>query len=387
MFKKTIIFLIILLPLTAFSQSFWKDFSLTGHVQNMQMVWVQDAGGNWPASNTTGNRLDLHYYPNNNAEVHIGMRNNFQFGSMLYDNYPLYNQALLVDEGYVDMSWQIAGDSSYLLYTNFDRVNLNLNIGNFQFVAGRQRINWGINLVWNPNDIFNTFNYFDFDYVERPGCDALRVQYYTGSTSSVQLAYKLDHDKEATFAGMYKFNHFGYDIQVLSGFMPDDWVAGMGWSGQIGGAGFNGEFSYFIPRENTPEDNENVLIGSIGINYTLPNSLYLHASWLYNSVGLTGKTGRTNIFGLGESLTVKTLSPARHQLFGEVTYPFTPLIKGMFSCILNPGDMSLFYSPGVDISLKENLDLLFTGQIFSGETGSEFGGYGGMYYLRFKYSF
>jgi hypothetical protein len=64
--------------------------------------------------------------------------------------------------------------SAYLDYT----------AGKWQFRVGRQRINWGVNLVWNPNDVFNSFSYFDFDYEERPGSDAVRVQYYTGTTSS-----------------------------------------------------------------------------------------------------------------------------------------------------------------------------------------------------------
>ena len=37
-----------------------------------------------------------------------------------------------------------------------------------------------MNLVWNPNDLFNAFSFVDFDYEERPGSDALRIQKYTG---------------------------------------------------------------------------------------------------------------------------------------------------------------------------------------------------------------
>lgn len=33
-------------------------------------------------------------------------------------------------------------------------------------------------MAWNPNDWFNTYNYFDFDYEERPGTDAIRVRVY-----------------------------------------------------------------------------------------------------------------------------------------------------------------------------------------------------------------
>ncbi len=388
MLRKIILAFIVFSPFLGNAQKALSDFALSGRVQNMEMAWVRNVHSPWPASNTTTNRLDLHYYPNNKLEAHIGMRNNFVFGSLLSENYPSYKNSMVADDGYLNMTWQLAADSAFVAYTNIDRANLNYTYGNLQFVAGRQRINWGINLVWNPNDIFNTFNYFDFDYTERPGCDGLRIQYYTGSTSSVQLAYKIDVNNESTFAGMYKFNKWNYDIQILGGWMPEDYVIGLGWSGQIEGAGFNGEFTYLIPKNDIEnQSTENILIGSIGLNYTLPNSLYLHIAWMYNSVGATGKAGMSNIFGIGQQLSIKTLSPARHQLFGEITYPFTPLIKGMFSSIYNPNDQSIFYSPGLDISLTEDLDLLLTAQIFSGESGTEFGGYGSMYYLRFKYSF
>ena len=54
---------------------------------------------------------------------------------------------------------------------------------------GRQRINWGVNLAWNPNDLFNAYSLIDFDYQERPGSDAIRFQYYMGDLSVLNLQY------------------------------------------------------------------------------------------------------------------------------------------------------------------------------------------------------
>jgi hypothetical protein len=103
-----------------------------------------------------------------------------------------------------------------------------------QVTAGRQRINWGQTFVWNPNDIFNTYSYFDFDYEEKPGSDAVRVQYFLNPTSAFELAAKLDRQNKATIAGLYRFNKLNYDIQFLSGITDEqDFVAGAGWSGQI----------------------------------------------------------------------------------------------------------------------------------------------------------
>ena len=55
---------------------------------------------------------------------------------------------------------------SWFLHTMLDRAWIDYTRGKLQLRLGRQRINWGTNLVWNPNDVFNTFSYFDFDYEE-----------------------------------------------------------------------------------------------------------------------------------------------------------------------------------------------------------------------------
>ena len=69
----------------------------------------------------------------------------------------------------------------------FDRLFIEWNKEKWNIRIGRQRINWGINLAFNPNDIFNAYNFLDFDYEERPGVDAARVQYYYGSFSGLDL--------------------------------------------------------------------------------------------------------------------------------------------------------------------------------------------------------
>jgi hypothetical protein len=288
----------------------------------------------------------------------------------------------------MDLTKQWASDSSYYIITNIDRAYLSFTHNNLEVIAGRQRINWGTNLVWNPNDIFNTFNYFDFDYVERPGCDALKMQYYTGMASSVQLAWKVDSDNKHTIAGMYRFNKWNYDFQLLGGVMRDDIVVGAGWSGDIKGAGFNGEATWFVPYEIPKgSDHYSVLVASAGANYTFPNSLYIHASAIYNSDGTTGKAYTGNAIIIDRDISAKTLTPSRMEIFGEVAYQITPLIRGTMAGIINPYDGSAFVGPSVDISLTDNIGLLLIGQLFAGEERTEYGNLGQLLYGRLKWNF
>ena len=50
-----------------------------------------------------------------------------------------------------------------------DRMLIQYSDEKWDITIGRQRINWGINNIWNPNDIFNAYNFLEFDYEERPG--------------------------------------------------------------------------------------------------------------------------------------------------------------------------------------------------------------------------
>lgn len=362
-------------------------FSLNGHLQYLENVWVQPNTEEWATMGSLNNRLDLRW-DKGSFTAQLGMRNILNYGQMVYDYYPYLADQATTDYGWMDLTKQWVSDSSYYLFTNIDRAYINFTRKNLEVIAGRQRINWGTNLVWNPNDIFNTFNYFDFDYVERPGCDAVKVQYYTGMASSMQLAWKVDSDNKHTIAGMYKFNKWNYDFQFLGGVIQDDIVVGAGWSGDIKGAGFNGEATWFIPHE-VPKgsDHYSVLIASAGANYTFPNSLYLHASAIYNSDGTTGKAFLGNAIIIDRDISAKTLTPSRMEIFGEAAYQISPLIRGTMAGIINPYDGSAFVGPSVDISLTDNIGLMLIGQLFFGDELTEYGNYGQLLYGRLKWSF
>ncbi len=166
-----------------------------------------------------------------------------------------------MDPGFVDMSWNLMNENSFFLNTTVDRLWLDFNFEKFQARIGRQRINWGQTFVWNPNDIFNAYSFFDVDYIERPGSDAIRLQYYPSSSSAIELAAKMDSDNDVTVAGLGRFNKWGYDIQLLAGYSnSSDIVAGAGWSGSIGSLSFRGEGSWFHPLESFSDTSGTTII-------------------------------------------------------------------------------------------------------------------------------
>lgn len=387
--KSKIYILIIILLLPIFTNAQMKKVTLNGYIKDLFMYYkpttpLPGINADYLSSDMIHNRLNFRWYTNNQFTVAVEARNRIFFGQMIRE-FPMYKDYINVDNGIVDLSGIVASGKGWFMHSMIDRAWVDYTKGDWQVRVGRQRINWGVNLVWNPNDIFNSFSYFDFDYEERPGSDAVKVQYYTGVTSSAQLVYKAGKtSNETTVAGMYRFSKFNYDFQFLGGWVGKDYVLGGGWSGDIKGGGFRGEVSYFKPREENNGSWE-ALVASVSGDYTMKNSLYLHAAVLYNSHGAIGKAGGRSFFD--QNISAKMLTLARYNLFGQVSYPITPLFNGSFSGIVNPSDGSSYAGPTFTYSIGNNMELMLTGQLFFGESGTEYGDYGKAVYGRIKWAF
>ena len=374
-----------------------ENVEFSGYIKSLQTVinpndqtFLQDEIF---TDNLLHNRLNFAYYPNNQLNFVLEGRNRLMYGELiklmngLGSSENSYAKMLNRDDGFLDLSESIFYGNGYILHSMVDRMYVDYTINNWHFRAGRQRINWGINMIWNPNDIFNTFNYFDFDYEERPGTDAMKVQYYTSPASSAELIWQAGENwDEMALAGMYRFNKLGFDWQFLGGYMRKDAVLGAGWSGSIRGAGFRGEATWFQHEANL-KDTTGQMVASISVDYMFPNSFYLSGGFLYNSEGTTGEATRPLMFMNSQDLSVKTLTPSRAETYLQMSYPITPLLKANLSTIYNPFDKSWFSGPSVTYSLKQNLDVMFRSQLFFGKENTEYGDVGQLYYLRLKYNF
>jgi len=335
--------------------------------------------------NELHNRLNFRWYANSKLTFALEVRNRVYFGSIIQD-FPSYEDYINQDNGFLDLGTILISQDNWFLHSMIDRAFIDYTSGKWQFTVGRQRVNWGTNLVWNPNDVFNSFSYFDFDYEERPGTDGIRIQYYTNETASAELVYKVGHNADETaLAGMYHFSKFSYDIQFMGGWVGKDFVLGGGWSGDIKGGGFRGEATWFRPRDKNDPENYETFVASISGDYTFKNSLYVHIATLFNSYGTTGDAGGRSFFA--PDISAKMLSYGRYNLFAQTSYPITPLLSGNISGMLNPCDGSSFIGPSLSYSIGNNWEIMANGQLFFGHSGTEYGDYGKAIYARIKWAF
>lgn len=341
--------------------------SFSGYLSDMQTIYhIPD---NWLWENTLQNRLNLEVYPTDWLTGTIQIRNRAILGSTI-PKFPGYAEELGKDPGWLDMSWAYDGNlgdsAGYALTSAVDRLWLQFTFGNLEIKAGRQRINWAQTIVWNPNDIFNSYSYFEVDYPERPGSDALRVSYYTGNASVIELAANIDSANRVTAAGYFRFNTLGFDIQFLGGvYRQEDLILGAGWSGNIGSAAFRGELSYFRDLEQF-KDTTGYLMTSLGFDYTFSNSLWIQAEALYSAFAKEIDIYSFLQFYSG-SLDVKNLGFTPWSFFASISYPFTPLFNGGFAVIWYPEWKGVYLGPSVDFSLNSNFVLSLLFQYFTAE--------------------
>lgn len=359
-----------------------KPVTLNGYITTLQSATYDSLGGTFIFENIIHNRLNLKAYAGEKFTFSAELRNRLFTGDRVRIG-DIYAQSIGYDPGWIDMSWNIASKKSFILNTTLDRLWADYHSGKIQVTLGRQRINWGQTTIWNPNDIFNAYSFFDFDYVERPGSDALRIQYFTSSSSAAEIVLKADSENNITAAGLYRFNKWGYDLQVLAGYVnSEDVVLGTGWSGSIGTIAFRGEASFFWPWEDFPVKNCTVVATTGAEKIFSDNSMaQIQVMYCNNPVPVTD----FGSFYMG-TLSAKEQAFSEFTAFGQFSWAMTPLARLGLAGMWFPDLKGYYTGPTFDISLSENIDFSIVWQQFRGRTdGKKFRTNIG--FLRLKYSF
>jgi len=336
-----------------------------GYLTHLQAAIGGAPGSGLLTDNLIHNRLNLNWYGEGAFSASLQVRTRLLWGERVRLT-PGIGPQMDGDNGWADLTTNLARQDAYLLNTTADRLWLGYTQGPFEATLGRQRGNWGVSYVWNPNDIFNVYSFFDFDYVERPGSDALRLRYNTGMASSVELAAKLDSAGRLTSGLLTRLNRWNYDFQLLLGLLDErDWVLGGGWAGGIGGYGFKGELSYFHPREGLA-DTTGLFLGSISLDYNFSSGLFAQVEALVAS-STGGVEGQAFSAFYSGPLSVKSLAFAPLSLFGQVSYPISPILNASFSGIYYPKLKGYFVGPSLSVSVAQTVDFSLFAQFFKAQ--------------------
>lgn len=360
----------------------WLEFKgYLKDLQNLNMVEKPDSVFN---STLLHNRLNFGFIFSSAFSARVEMRNRVFLGDQLLF-IPNFGKSLDRNDEFVKLSYLWLNENRIVGHSTFDRAFLQYSNQKLDVKLGKQRINWGMATIWNPNDIFNAYNFLDFDYEERPGREAVRVQYYKSENSSIETAYKPGKDKDNHIGALlYKFNKWKYDVQVLGGIMQKDYVAGLGWAGNIKQAGFKGELSYFHPTKNTA-DTSGAFAASVVADYTTNNQWYLSTSFLINISNQPG--GFLLTMPVNAELSPKNLMPFRYNFYFGATKSFATVVNSGMSVIYSPTYNTLILFPSLTINASENLDLDFIIQSFFAQITDDYKMQATSAYFRLKWSF
>ena len=272
-------------------------------------------------------------------------------------------------------------NQSVAMLTNTERAFAEIDRGAWNIRVGRQRINWGMTTTWNPNDIFNAWNFLDFDYEERAGVDGISMRYRLSGLSEISFVYALAADQPDISSVRYFFNRQRFDVQLTAGKYRNHFTAGVGWAGHIREAGFKGEVQYFLKSSS----------GLSHLNFTaeadhlMGRGWYLTTGFLFNSSGIHKPVADLRDIDL--NLSAENLMPGRWSVLLNGRKEINPLSSGSMGIVYSPGLNLLILLNTISYNVRPDLDTDVVLQSYFAEAGSVFQATSYLIFLRVRWSF
>lgn len=357
-----------------------KRFELKSYLKNLEYISFSNGFSHSMSNNLVHNRINMKWKPAENFTAALEVRNRLFWGEEVKNN-PVFKELLENPTEAISLSKVWSGSRSVIFHTNVERLWAEYHTDQLNFRIGRQRINWGINTLWNPNDLFNTYNFLDFDYEERPGSDAIKGQYNFGFNTYLEVAAASTGQEEQIAALKLFTNKWSYDFQLVGAWYLQQWAAGSGWAGSIRDAGFKGELLYFF-KSPKAKDQLNV---SLEFDYMFEKEWYFNLAGLYNKRGINQQI--PSLESLDFRLSPKNLIPMKWTLAITANKPINPLLQAGFTGTYSPGPDLIILYPSLRYNLATNLDVDLVWQSFLAGIEGELNDLNHTAFLRFKWSF
>lgn len=374
---------------TLFSQnnkknSWWKENTTTaGYVKYMNSTSFKNLN-NLLTDNLIHNRINFRMYVNPDITFDLQLRNRVFWGQSLQS---AFFKDFIDSDDEINLSTFLIDKPGLLFHSKIDRLSLSYVLDEWEIKIGRQRVNWGKTWAWNSNDLFNAYNFLEFDYEERPGSDAISILRNYGESSIIQAVYSYGKDLDHSIIALRnQFSIKTYDIQLIAASYYTDYAFGIGWEGYIKDAGFKGETTVFIPKESDLES-ETAVLTSLSADYFFKNGLMLIGSVLYNSNGVTDAESFDIQSFLGESSSARNLMPNKFSYLLQSSYQINPPSSVSLGVMYMQGFGAVALLPSYAYSIKNNWDADVFGQLFFGKSENKFQNIQNGIYFRMRYSY
>ncbi len=358
--------------------------SLHGYVKSLQSVYLIYKTESAYSNALLHNRLNYKFEFSEYAYFRMELRNRLFWGDYkLLD--PDFKSRVSQDAGLIDLSNNWTLKNNFFGNSNADRLLLGMQMGKWDFTLGRQRIHWGIHNFWNPNDLFNSYDFLDFDYEERAGTDGLRIQYQLRPESDLEMAFAPGkYAKDHVGAFLYKFHIRNYDFQTLCGLYKEEAVIGVAWAGSVGNSGWKTECSYFFGKAGS-QDKKKTLVLSMLWDYMFSGNLYISLSGLYQSQAAKSLAlyGPLNT----SQLSAKNIFPSEFSILLQGSKSIGDRLNVQSMLLYAKDQNILLLYPSVSWDTGNDSQLDFTAQIAWADLGPIYANLVQGYFLRYKWSY
>ncbi len=241
-----------------------------------------------------------------------------------------------------------------------DRLYLDVELGKVDLRVGRQAINFGQALIWNPVDLVDSNSPLDFDVVKL-GVDAVRASWATSSTSSVQALVAFpDEGAIALLRGEFLVGSVDLGLLAASDERDDEVILGFDVKGDAG-------VGYWL--EGAHHDlaaGEDFYRLVVGLDYSLAiqDALYLALQYYRDSSG--GTSVDDYDYGSGR----RFLGRQYGSLISALTLSELTRLNG--SVIYNLEDESWLLTLGAARYFFENLEVTLRTSLAQGSGPGEY---------------
>jgi hypothetical protein len=363
-----ICWVILILGIPVFGQDSTKvsNVQWSGYLKFFESQTFDHLNQNQASTHLVHNRLRIKWKITPKLSLQSEVRNRLYWGSGVRLN-PFFESYLRNANEWLNLSNSWINQYDLVAHSNIDRFFLDWKREKWNIRIGRQRINWGMASIWNPNDMFNAYNFLDVDYEERPGSDALKFQYNFNHLSSLDIVYAQIGKDKSISAARYFFNYSTIDYQVILGNYLGAGTFGIGLAGALGDAGIKAEVQHYLDNPNESVSHTNL---TIGLDYMFTKGWYFSSGYLFNSQGLNEPVSNWN--GLNFRLSSKNLMPTKHNYLLVVNKQINPLSSISLTSIFAPQTNLLIAVPSFTYSVSNNVEVNIFWQAFFAEMNNTF---------------
>lgn len=353
-----------------------------GYIKEMAYIGFIKDFQNTPLTNLLHNRINIKWQPQKSVTTKLELRNRLYWGEEV-SNTPDFNNLLRNENEWLNLSAEWMNSNNSVFQSNIDRAWAEFSQPKWMVRVGRQRINWALTTVWNPNDIFNTYNFLDFDYEERPATDAVLFQYTISDSSVIDIAINpYSNIKRSIAAARYSIDKWGYHLQMLAGVYKNKMTAGFGWMGRLGNRlVYKGEGQAFIGEK----DSVSRFNYSLELSYAFKKEWNVSGSILHNTSGLSEPVN--SAAKINFRLSPVNPMPARWSFIAITSKQFTPAFSSNLSLVYSPEINLFIIYPSLTYRLLNHLAADIIYQSFFLELQKSMQAINHTIYVRVKWNF